>query len=157
MKTLVVYFSRSGHTRQVANEIAARCGADLEMIREPRSRAGGWGYLRSLWQALRHAAPPISAAVKNPADYDLVIIGTPIWSFGLAPPVRSYARQYATYFKQVAFFCTEGGGGDQRAFDELRQICGKPPVATFALIEKQLPESMHKEPLQNFVTRLALG
>jgi hypothetical protein len=49
MKTLVVYFSRSGHTRQVAREIASRCGADLEAIREERGRAGLLGYWRSGW------------------------------------------------------------------------------------------------------------
>ena len=157
MKALVVYFSRSGHTRQVAKEIAARCGADMEAIREARSRDGVWGYLRSLWDAFMHATPPIDKTLHNPSTYDLVIIGTPVWNFGLAPPVRSYVQRYAKQFKQVAFFCTEGGSGDQRAFDELARICGKKPVATFALTEKQLPEPAHKEPLQSFVARVATG
>lgn len=157
MKTLVVYFSRSGHTGQVASEVAARCGAELEAIRESRSRDGPRGYWRSAWQALNHAAPPIAAALKDPAGYDLVIIGTPIWNFGLAPPVRSYVRQYAGCFKQVAFFCTEGGSGDRRAFDELARLCGKAPVATFAVTEKELPEPAHREPLRRFVARLATG
>ncbi|WP_372524859.1 flavodoxin family protein [Piscinibacter sp.] len=157
MKALVVYFSRSGHTRQLAKEIAARCGADLEAIREARSREGVWGYCRSLWDALKRGTPPINAAFHKPAGYELVIIGTPVWNFGLAPPVRSYAQQHAKQFKQVAFFCTEGGSGDQRAFDELSRICGKQPVATFALTEKQLPEPAHKEPLRRFVARVAMG
>jgi flavodoxin len=155
MKTLVVYFSRSGNTHQVANEIALRCDADMEPIRENLNREGFWGYLVSSWQALVRAEPPIRKSAKDPAAYDLVIIGTPIWDFGLAPPVRSYARKYASHFKSVAFFCTEGGSGDQRAFDELAQICGKKPVATFAVTEKQLPEPAHIEPLRTFVASLA--
>lgn len=157
MKTLVVYFSLSGHTRQVASEIATRCGADLEAIREHQDRSGAWGYLRSAWQAMLRAAPPIKPAARDPAGYELVIIGTPIWSFHLAPPVRSYAQQYARHFKQVAFFCTEGGSGDQRAFDELSRICGKTPVATFVVTETQLPGPAHSEPLRHFVSRLAAG
>ena len=155
MKTLVVYFSRSGHTRQVANEIATRCGADLEAIVEPPGRAGPMSYWRALWQAIMRAKPPIGPAAKDPAAYDLVIIGTPIWAFRLAPPVRSYASQYARQFKQVAFFCTEGGSGDQHAFDELSRVCGKTPVATFVVTEKQLIEPAHREPLGNFVARLS--
>jgi flavodoxin len=161
MKTLVVYYSRSGHTHQVAREIATRCGADLEAIREPGQSAtattGAVGYLRASWQALCRAAPAISPALKDPADYDLVIIGTPIWVYGLAPPVRSYAQQYVRRFKRVAFFCTEGGSGDQKAFDELARLCGKKPVATFAVTEKELPEPAHSEPLRGFVSRLVAG
>lgn len=155
MKTLVVYFSRSGHTRQLATEIAARCAADLEAIREAKSREGFVGYWRSAWDAIRRATPPINPALHNPAGYDLVIIGTPVWNFGLAPPVRTYAQQHAAQFRQVAFFCTEGGSGDQKAFAELSRICGKKPIATFALTEKQLPELAHKEPLRNFMARIA--
>lgn len=154
MKTLVVYFSRSGHTHQVAEEIAARCGAAMETIREDLDRGGAMGYLVSAWQALVRAAPPIKPGTKNPAHYDLVIIGTPIWDFGLAPPVRSYVQKHASQFKRVAFFCTEGGSGDQRAFAELASLCGKKPVATFAVTERQLPEPAHSEPLRSFVASL---
>ncbi len=154
MKTLVVFFSLSGHTRQVANEVATRCNADVEVIQETMDRRGVWGYLRSGWQALMRAAPPIGPTVHDPTDYDLVVLGTPIWNYGLAPPVRSYAMQHARHFKRVAFFCTEGGSGDQRAFDELSRICGKKPVATFVVTERQLPEPAHREPLSSFVGQL---
>jgi flavodoxin len=154
MRTLVVFYSRSGHTQQVAREIAARCGADLEPIHESRSRRGLWGYLRSSWEALIHAAPPISPSIKDPGRYDLVVIGTPIWNFGLAAPVRAYAQRYSDRFKRVAFFCTEGGSGDARAFAELSRICGQEPVATFALTERQLPKPAHTGPLSEFLEHL---
>jgi flavodoxin len=155
MKALVVFFSRTGHTRQVAGEIVQLCGADLGPIRELRGRQGVWGALRSIWQAMRRAAPPILPSVRNPADYDLVIIGSPIWGMRLAPPVRSYARQHAAEFKHVAFFCTEGGSGHQNAFSELADICGKEPVATLVVTESELPEPAHSEPLRGFLARLA--
>jgi len=157
MKTLVVYFSRSGHTEQVAGEIARRCSADLETIREARDRTGVWGYCRAAWDALVRAAPPVLAPVRDPAQYDLVVIGTPIWNFQLAPPVRSYAKQQAARFKQVAFFCTEGGSGDKNAFDELSRICGKSPISTMVVTESQLPEPAHSQRLQGFVAQLVPG
>ncbi len=154
MRTLVVYFSRTGHTRQLAEEIAGRCGADVDEIRESRSRRGLWGYLQSGWEALHRAAPPVRPAGKAPSEYELVVIGTPVWNFSLAGPVRSYARQHAGEFKRVAFFCTEGGSGDARAFAELSEICGKAPLATVAVTEKQLPASAHAAPVEQFVSRL---
>jgi flavodoxin len=157
-KTLVVCFSRSGHTRQVAQEIALRHGADLEIITEPGDRIGTRGYLRCVWESLTGASPPIHAAKRDPAAYDLVIVGTPIWAFGLASPVRSYVRRYAHAFRRVAFFCTEGGAGERRAFDELRRLCRKEPVATLVVTEAELsPEASHAEQLNRFVAGLASG
>lgn len=52
MKTLIAYYSRTGHTEQVAKEIAARCQADVDRIRDDGvDRSGLWGYLCSGWQA----------------------------------------------------------------------------------------------------------
>lgn len=156
MKTLLVYYSRSGHTEQIAKEIARQCKADIDRIRDADvDRSGLWGYLRSGWQALSRATPPIQRVGKNPADYELVVIGTPVWNWGLAAPVRSYARQHAGEFRQLAFFCTEGGSGDLRAFDELQRICGRMPRATLAVKEPDLAPSRHAQPLRRFVAQLS--
>lgn len=156
MKMLVAYYSRTGHTERLAQEIAARCEADIDRIRDDGvDRSGLWGYLCSGWQAARSAAPAIQRANKNPSDYDLVVIGTPVWNWSLAPPVRTYARRHADQFKQVAFFCTEGGSGDSRVFDELQRICGKPPRATMAIKERELDPADHAPSLARFLAQLA--
>lgn len=154
MSALVVYFSRTGHTRQVAQEVAQLCHADLEEIRELTPRTGVWAYWRSGWQVLAHAEPPIRAPEKDPAGYDLVVIGTPIWIGQPAPPVRSYARLQASKFKRVAFFCTEGGSGERRAFDAMSRWCGKAPVATLAVLEKQLGLPLHVNALNHFTDEI---
>ena len=114
MKTLVVYYSRTGHTEHLAQEIARRCHADLDRIRDPdgADRGGLWGYLRSAWQAACGATPAIRPTTRDPGGYDLVVIGTPVWNWHLAAPVRSYARRHAGRFRRVALFCTEAGSGD---------------------------------------------
>jgi flavodoxin len=155
VNTLVVYFSRSGHTQQMAREIAQKCGADLEEIREQDAREGVWGYMRSGWQVLSRAEPPVQPTAKDPAAYDTVVIGTPIWISHPAPPVRTWVRHNAPRFKNVAFFCTEGGSGDSNAFAELSELCGKAPVATLTVTEKQLPTDKHTSQLNQFATELA--
>ena len=52
-RILVVDYSRTGNTHLVAKAIAHVCGADLERIREVRSRRGLWGYLRSAREAMK--------------------------------------------------------------------------------------------------------
>jgi flavodoxin len=156
MKTLVVYYSRTGHTEKLAKEIAARCGADLERILDDGDdRAGPWGYLRSSWQAFSGSRPGIRRATRPPAEYDLVVIGTPVWNWGLSAPVRTYVMRHAAQFKRVAFFCTEGGSGERRAFAELERLCGQAPLATIAVKEGELAPPRHAQPLRRFLADVA--
>lgn len=156
MKTLVVYFSRVGHTTRLAREIARRCGGDLDVIQEQHDHNSLPGKLRCVWHALTKAEAPIQQPLRNPSRYDLVIIGSPVWSSGVAPPVRTYVRQYADHFKQVAFFCAEGGSDDARTFAELSRLCGKRPLATFAVARKHLPPAAHMEGVSGFMDSMHL-
>ncbi|MFM2400217.1 MAG: hypothetical protein RL341_2374 [Pseudomonadota bacterium] len=156
MKTLVVYFSRSGHTRQVAQEIAQRLNADVEEIKDlSQDRSGIVGYLQSGWQALTGTLPTLAPSTKQPEDYELTVIGTPVWNYSLSPPVRAYAAQHEGNFKDVAFFCTEGGSGDARAFAQLAKTCGHAPRATLAVTEKELHPAAHASALEAFVRKLS--
>ena len=156
MKTLVVYFSRAGNTNRLAKEIAKRCHGDLDVIVEQNDPASLTGKLRGAWDTLTKAEAPIQGALRNPARYDLVIIGSPVWNLGVPPPLRTYLRQYAGRFKQVAFFCAEGGSSDARTFAELSKLCGKQPIATFAVERKHLPPAAHMEGVSGFMDNLNL-
>lgn len=155
MGALVVYFSRSGHTRLVAHEVARQCGAELDEIREVSLHPGTWGHWRAAWHVLTQAEPPIQPCGKDPSRYDTVIIGTPIWIGQPAPAVRSYLRQHAHHLKRVAFFYTEGGSGERKAFGELARLCGKTPVATLAVTDKQLPAPLHWDAVYHFTAQMS--
>lgn len=155
MKTLIAYYSRSGHTDQLARELAAQCSADLERIQDANaSRSGLWGYLRSGWQAIRGTQAAIRPATRDPGHYDLIVIGTPVWNWSVSAPVRAYAAAHSARFKQVAFFCTEGGSGELRVFTELQRICGRAPVASLAVKESELASGVYKTHLQAFVEQV---
>ena len=88
-RILLVYYSRSGHTEFVARQIAARSHADLERIEDSSSRDGVLGYARSALEAVFRLRPSIERARRGPVDHDLVIVGTPVWFWGVASPVRT--------------------------------------------------------------------
>lgn len=138
MKILVVYFSRTGHTRRLAIRLARELGAATAAITEPRSRRGLLGYQRSLYEATFRCEPEIDPLPRQPRDYDLVLIGTPVWGWQLASPVRSFAHRFARTIRRTAFFCTMGGSGDRRAFAELERVLGRRPEAVLALTEAEL-------------------
>jgi len=137
-RTLVVYYSRSGHTRAVAKQVAERLGADVEEINDPTKRTGLFGYQLSGFQAFFRRLPDIAPAVRDPHQYDLVVVGTPIWDMSVSAPVRAYLRRYRAVLPKVAFFCTCGGAGAERAFAQMTKECGQSPVATMVLTEHEL-------------------
>jgi len=132
-KILVVYYSRTGITKKLALYLADKLSCDIEEIFSAVDRRGAKGWALSGQEATEKTLTDIKPTVKNPADYDLIIIGTPIWSFNVASPVRTYLSQNKDKFKKVAFFCTEAGVGHQRAFKEMATLYGQQPVATLVL------------------------
>ena len=132
-RTLVVYHSRTGYTRSVALDLAGRLGADLDVIRIVQPMHGPVGYALCALEALAGLAPALRRQDKDPADYDLVVLGTPVWFWSLASPVRSWLEAYGRRGRRFAFFCTMGGSGSGRVFAAMRELTGHAPVATLAL------------------------
>ena len=109
MKTLVVYYSKSGNTRRVAEEIAKALGAETEEIVEVGvKRTGILGFLRAGRGGMMREKSRIEAPKKKPGDFDLVFVGSPVWGWNLAPAVRSYLAAVALGQKPMALFCTMG-------------------------------------------------
>ncbi len=136
MRTLVVSYSRNGTTRELARALGQALVADVEEIVDPTPRAGTIGYLVSGFESITKRAAPIRPRVKDPRDYDLVVVGTPVWAGIMSSPVRAYLEAVRGRLPRVAFFCTMGGRGDEHAFLEMEKLAGARPVAVLALRER---------------------
>jgi flavodoxin len=150
-RILVVYYSRSGHTAWVAEQIARRCRADLVCIHDPTDRRGAVGYLRSAWEALLDTRPLIELDLCRPQVYDLVMVGTPVWFWNMSSPVRSFLHRYGRRCAQIALFCTYGGSGQERVMDSMERLCKQPAVARLALTERQVVQRQHALALTRFL------
>ena len=149
-KILVVYFSRTGFTRILARQLARACHADLEAIDDLQGRSHATGYARSAFEALCHQRPLIERATHAPQDYALVAIGTPIWMWNMASPVRSYLLRHREQLQRVAFFCTYGGSGSHKVLGDLQALCGQTAVDTLAVRDEDIQNRRFHEPLLRF-------
>jgi menaquinone-dependent protoporphyrinogen IX oxidase len=154
MKILVTYFSRTGFTKRVAEQLARKLDATLCPIQESGSRLGLLGYSRCLWEASFDVDPKIKPLAQDPAQFDLVVIGTPIWGWHVASPPRAFARRYGMQIKRAAFFCTMGGSGAETAFSQLQQAVGIQPVATLALTDREIEANSIRAKLTSFADAL---
>lgn len=129
-------------------------GAEVEEIIDRTHRQGILGYLRSGNEAWFGRRAPIERPSMDPAAFDLVLIGTPVWRVSLASPVRTYLHDYAPRIRQAGFFCTMGGFGSARVFRQMQQLCGRAPLATFARTERQLGGADLAAAVEQFASRL---
>ena len=156
MKALVVYYSRTGNTKVVADEVAEALGADLEEIKDTKDRQGPVGYMKSARDAVRKTRAKLKKAVHNPADYDLVILGGAIWAGSICSPMQTYALDHKGKFKRAAFLCTAGSSSTtqaQRGFDALEEASGTKPVATLCVGQKEVAAD-HSKAVADFVASL---
>jgi len=133
MKTLVVYYTRTGTTAKAAQMIAAALGADKEEIKETGGRGGPLGWLRSGKEASERKPAQVKPLQADPAAYDLVVVGTPVWAGNVSSPVRGFIKQYREKLPGVAFFCTMGSDDPAKTFPEMAEACGVKPTSTLAL------------------------
>jgi flavodoxin len=155
-KTLIVYFSLGGHTRQVAEEIARLSGADIDPIVDAAERSLTPTHLAwfAMEAILHRNMTAIKEALRNPADYDLVFIGTPVWAGHITPPVHSYIEQHKGQLKRVALFCTEAGANGEAALDKAAKLLGIEPQATLVVAEPALKSGAYRRMVADFVRKL---
>lgn len=150
-RALLVYYSRTGRTRVVAEAIAAILPCDVEEIIDTKSRRGLLGYLRAAFDAGFRRLTTLKPTRHNPADYDVVIVGTPVWNASVSSPVRTYLTLQKDRLKRVAFFCTFGGSGSRRAFRQMAEACGIQPLDLLDIREAEVRRGQHARRVESFV------
>ena len=106
MKTLIVYFSKSGRTRRAAEEIASLLeGADLFEIKVDKTY------------------PPSYFKTPDPTPYDRILLGWPVW-FGTCPmAVISFLEACDLSGKEVYPFCTSSMTGPEKGVRDIAAAC----------------------------------
>ena len=152
--TLIVYYSRTGVTRHVAEQIARRVGADAIAIRDVRSRDGVLGYVRSAMEAMHGTLPEIELPPLRLSDRDLVVLMAPVWGGHVASPMRRFLHDHAHELRRVAFCCTMGGSGADGAMADVRKLLGFEPAATCALTDHEVFHDDCEPALGRFVAQI---
>jgi flavodoxin len=109
LKSLIVYYTRTGNARFVAETISSQLGADIEEVIDLKKRSGILGWLSGGKDAKQGKETEIAPTKKKPADYDLIVIGTPIWAGKPTPAINTYLKKNDLSGKKVAVFFSQGG------------------------------------------------
>jgi flavodoxin len=151
MKTLVVYYSRTGNTKKIAKSISESLDCDIEEIVDKDKRSGIIGYIKSGYQASRGKISDIDDPKQDLSQYELLIIGTPVWAGKMSVPVKSYLNKTMDKIPLLACFCTCGGRGIESTMDDIAGYTNITPMASFGLTSPEMKDGSYKEAVDKFV------
>lgn len=149
-KVLVAYFSWSGNTKYLAEQIHTLTGGDMfEIVTQtpyPSNYTETGNFVKK--QRDENYYPPL----KNNIDvsrYDVIFVGTPAWWHTMAPPVKTFLTENNFNGKTIVPFISHGGGGKYMIAQEMEQLAkGSHVVQTPLLIsgrgDSELPSQIQK-------------
>ncbi len=122
MRYLVIYYSRTGNAKFVAEKISSELKADIEEVVDLKNRRGWLGFLRAGYNANFGKETKTEKTQKSPKDYDLIVVGTPVWNSRLTPAIRTYLKENDLTGKKAAIFSTNEGRGNEKTLAMLRSL-----------------------------------
>lgn len=108
-KVLVVYYSKSGHTKEIAERIKAKTNADMYEIKTAEELPKSPLLHLAIKQQLASGEyPALAGKLPDFSQYDMIFVGAPVWWYTMATPGLSFLRQADFQGKKVVPFSTQG-------------------------------------------------
>lgn len=123
-KSLVVYFSWSGNTENVAKSIQTQTNSDLFEIVPKTPYSDDYNTVVDLAQEEQknNARPEIADVIENIEQYDVIYVGFPNWWGDMPMILYTFFDTYDLSGKTIAPFCTSGGSGLSNTVNEMKEL-----------------------------------
>jgi flavodoxin len=121
MKRLVVYYSLSGNTEEAAKKIAAKLEADLLRLDTEKAMPKSFParILVGGGQVMMNYIPKLKPMEKDPAGYDEIILGSPIWNSKGVPAINAFLQDEKAAAKVTSLFFLSGGGETKKGLEAI--------------------------------------
>lgn len=108
-KTLVIYYSLSGHTKDIAERIQKMTGGDIYAIKTTtKLDRYPWFYLNLKRQLSTKKYPELEGNIPDLSQYDTIFVGSPVWWYTMATPMYAFLQKVDFLGKRVVPFSTQG-------------------------------------------------
>ncbi len=123
-RILVAYFSRTGTTEEAAKEIQAVTGGDLFEITvaEPYPSSYQSTVDRARTELDEDARPALASTVDNMEDYDVILLGYPIWWHTAPMAIDTFIESYDLTGKTLLPFSTSAGSDIEESMSDVRRL-----------------------------------
>ncbi|MBR4682684.1 MAG: hypothetical protein IKP06_05235 [Elusimicrobiaceae bacterium] len=147
-KVLVVYYSWTGHTQDIAEQIAALTKGDTYRIQtQEEFKSSPAFYARIKKELGNKIYPPLEGALPDISQYDTVFVGGPVWWYTMATPLYSFLGQVDFKGKKVIPFSTQGSNPGT-FLEDFTASAQNAPVGTYANfnnVGEQYKQAVHNK------------
>ena len=143
-KVLVVYYSLTGHTKDIAEQIAAKTGADIFEIKTVETYSSPSVYMKSKKELADKNYPKLQGNLPDITKYDTIFVGGPVWWYTMAPALYSYLKVTDFGGARVVPFSTQGSnfGSFYKDFADMAQNAQILPSENFNNIDEKYKEQV---------------
>ncbi len=126
-RILVAYFSHSGNTREIADQIHNGVGGDIFEIQAVKPYPHDYdAVVKQAKQELNSGyKPALKTKIEKIESYDIIFIGYPCWWGTIPAPIVTFLSEYEFSGKTIAPFCTHAGSGLGRSSADISKLCPK--------------------------------
>jgi len=121
-KILIIFYSRTGKTRIIAETIKDTLGVKLQEIIDLKDRTGFWGYMSGVIDIFFWPITEILPKEFNFDHYDLLLIGSPVWGNKFPPAITTFFSRAQFSDKKVVLFADFGSHMKESIFDRYRTL-----------------------------------
>ena len=130
-KVLIAYYSYSGNTKTIAEKIKDITGGQLFEIKTIKEYPRNYTDVVNL--AKQEKEQDIKPELANKIDisaYDTIFLGSPVWWYTFATPVKTFLCENDFSGKTIIPFCTHGGGGAAETYSDIEKLCPDAEIKT---------------------------
>ncbi|WP_197386447.1 flavodoxin family protein [Ralstonia pseudosolanacearum] len=153
-KNLIVYYSRTGTARQVAEQMAAQSGWQLAEVSDEYPRAGLLGDLRCVIETVFHKRAKYHYAGPPLTEVDQVIVMAPIWMGHLASPMRDFLADQSPFSANLSVICVMASRGAFTAVEEIARITASLPAPVLALCQRDVLSGLSQQEIAGFIEQV---
>lgn len=131
-KVLVAYFSWGGNTRTVAKLIHEKTGGDLFEIKKETPYPKDYKPTVDIGKQEKEqdARPKLAGPLPDLKQYDVILLGYPIWWYIEPMPVKTFVEVQDLSGKVILPFATSGGSDIAASVEDLRKTLPGAQVKT---------------------------
>ena len=158
MAELIVFYSLTGKSRQVAEWLAAGLNAEIEEIVEERPRKFALrGIVRSGLDSLFRRQPPIRSTAQREEFFDRVILACPVWGGRMAGPARTWLYQHGRRVKSLGLALHSGdGSAHPGVISEFQDVIGRSPKPLLTVSEHDFRNRAIERKIGDFIRSITI-
>lgn len=155
MKSLVVYYSRTGKNRTLAQYLSEKYRFQKDEIFDLAKRGGYGGFLKSGFTTMMRIGTKIAPRKIDPIDYENIIICSPIWVGILPPAIRTYIKSNKERIRNIIFVSISGVGRENTMLkNDFKSVYGKFAKKMFLFSETEFENDSWKEKVDEYIKSL---